>query len=359
MSDASPLSGAAPEFDFAVFIGRFQPFHVGHLQVVQEGLRRAGRLIVLLGSAWQARSPRNPWTHAERERMIRAALPAEDQARLLVSPLMDVPHNDDAWVRNVQATVAGLVTAHHRSPHRKARIALIGHAKDHTGFYLGLFPQWQAIAVPNHRQISATPLRDRLFSDPDAPRQLVDEGLLAPGVGTELAGWIAGAADYAELRDEIAFVRTYRASWANAPYPPTFVTVDAVVVQSGHVLLLERRARPGKGLWALPGGFVAPAERLLDAVLRELREETRLKVPAPVLRGSLRTSRVYDDPHRSARGRTITHAFHFELARQPELPRVKGGDDAARAFWVPLGELDPVRMFEDHYFILQDLVGNP
>lgn len=347
------------EFDFAVFIGRFQPFHAGHLQVVQEGLRRAERLIVLLGSAWQARSPRNPWSHEERERMMRAALSAADNERLLVSPLMDVPHNDDAWVRNVQATVAGLVTAHHRSPHRPARIALIGHEKDHTGFYLSLFPQWQAIAVPNYRQISATPLRDRLFAAAPAPAQLAEEGLLPPAVADEVGRWIAASADYAELRDEIAFVRDYRKGWENAPYPPTFVTVDAVVVQSGHVLLVERRARPGKGLWALPGGFVDPGERLLDAVLRELREETRLKVPAPVLRGSLHGNRVYDDPHRSARGRTITHAFHFELARQPELPRVKGGDDAARAFWVPLGELDPGRMFEDHYFILQDLVGNP
>ncbi len=347
------------EFDFAVFIGRFQPFHSGHLQVVQEGLQRARHLIVLLGSAWQARNPRNPWRHDERERMIRASLPAEAQERLLCSPLMDVTYNDEAWVRNVQATVAGLVAAHHRTPHRPARIALIGHEKDHSGYYLSLFPHWQAVAVPNFRQISATPLRERIFSDrPDLPG-LAAQGVLPPAVAGELDGWMAASADYAELCAEIDFVRDYRKGWQAAPYPPTFVTVDAVVVQSGHVLLVERRARPGKGAWALPGGFVDQHERLLDAVLRELREETRLKVPAPVLKGSLKRSRVYDDPHRSARGRTITHAFHFELARQPELPRVKGGDDAARAFWVPLGELDPGRLFEDHYFILQDLIGNP
>lgn len=133
--------------------------------------------------------------------------------------------------------------------------------------------------------------------------------------------------------------------------------MDAVVIQSGHILLIERRASPGKGLWALPGGFVDPGERLQDACLRELREETRLKVPAPVLRGSIKRTRVYDDPYRSARGRTITHGFYIELEPNAELPKVKGGDDAKTARWVPLGELDPQCMFEDHYFVIQDMLG--
>lgn len=48
-------------FDFTVFIGRFQPFHAGHLKVVQEGLKQADKLILLIGSAWQPRNTRNPW----------------------------------------------------------------------------------------------------------------------------------------------------------------------------------------------------------------------------------------------------------------------------------------------------------
>jgi bifunctional NMN adenylyltransferase/nudix hydrolase len=47
----------------------------------------------------------------------------------------------------------------------------------------------------------------------------------------------------------------------------------------------------------------------------------------------------------------------MELAPQAELPQVKGGDDARHARWVPLGELDPQQMFEDHYFIIQDMLG--
>jgi bifunctional NMN adenylyltransferase/nudix hydrolase len=346
-------------FDFAVFIGRFQPFHAGHLKVVLAGLEQADRLILLIGSAWQPRNMRNPWTHQEREAMIRACLSVQDNDRLLCLPLMDSPYNDEIWVRNVQSSVNGLVVAHHRSPHRKATIALIGHKKDQTGFYLNLFPQWHGISVDNHLNISATPLRESYFTDNSSGllQEGVAAGILPPGVADYLQQFAGDNPAYQELCDEMVFVQQYKKSWQAAPYAPTFVTVDAVVVQSGHVLLIERRGNPGKGLWALPGGFLDPGERLQEACLRELQEETCLKISVAVLKGSIKCSRVYDDPYRSARGRTITHAFYCELEPQAELPSIKAGDDAKTAKWVPLSELDPQRMFEDHYFIVQDLVG--
>lgn len=107
----------------------------------------------------------------------------------------------------------------------------------------------------------------------------------------------------------------------------------------------------------MPGGFVDHNERIVDACLRELREETRLKVPEPVLKGHIKCSRVFDDPHRSARGRTITHGFYIELAADTKLPKVRGGDDAKHAMWVPLADLDPRQMYDDHYFIIQELLN--
>ena len=58
------------DFDFLVFIGRFQPYHNGHHTVVTEALRRASFLVLLLGSAHRPRCTRNPWTFAEREAMV-------------------------------------------------------------------------------------------------------------------------------------------------------------------------------------------------------------------------------------------------------------------------------------------------
>lgn len=346
-------------FDFAVFIGRFQPFHSGHLKVVREGLQQAEKLIVLIGSAWQPRNTRNPWSHQEREDMVRACLTEAENARLVCLPLMDVPYNDELWVRNVQASVNGLVTAHHTAPHRQATIALIGHKKDQTGFYLNLFPQWSSLGVENHRSISATPLRDEYFigQTQHIVSTWVDEEILPAPVGNYLIQFAGNNTGFTQVRDEILFVKKYQQAWSAAPYAPTFVTVDSVLVQSGHVLLIQRKASPGKGLWALPGGFLDPGERLLDACIRELREETKLKVPSPVLKGSIKRQSVYDDPFRSARGRTLTHAFYIELEPSAELPKVKGSDDAKVARWVPLSELDPQMMFEDHYFIVMDMLG--
>jgi len=129
-------------------------------------------------------------------------------------------------------------------------------------------------------------------------------------------------------------------------------------VQSGHVLMIKRRSEPGKGLWAFPGGFVnAKTDRsLVDAMIRELREETGLKIPEKVIKGSITKQKTFDAIDRSARGRTITTAFLVQL-EGAELPKVKGMDDAEKAKWVPIAEVKREECFEDHFEILQDMVG--
>lgn len=353
-NDRKELAGMNDKkFDFLVFIGRFQPFHNGHLSVIKKGLQQAEQMIILCGSAHQPRSTRNPWSVSEREAMIRSTLSTDDNQRVYIAPLMDIVYNDESWVRNVQATINGLVTTHHRTPHCRAKVGLIGHSKDESSYYLNLFPQWDALNVENHNNISATPIREAIL----------DSGVCAdafehlPHSVQQHMRTFCETEIYQHIKSEYAFVANYRDAWSIAPYAPTFVTVDAIVVQSGHVLMVERKARPGKGLLALPGGFVDGNEKLIDACLRELREETRLKVPAPVLKGSIKSQQVFDDPYRSARGRTITHGFYIELEPNKALPKVKGSDDAKHALWVPLAELDPSVIFEDHYFIIQAMTG--
>ncbi|MFZ1234897.1 MAG: bifunctional nicotinamide-nucleotide adenylyltransferase/Nudix hydroxylase [Thiofilum sp.] len=349
MSD--PLSPAvnSKSFDFLVFIGRFQPFHLGHWQIIDAALKQAQQVIVLVGSSQQPRSIRNPWSFTEREHFIRSAFPAEVQTRLHVLPIVDDMYNDQNWIARVQQAVQSVVdTQANSTPH----IGLIGHSKDETSYYLSLFPQWDSVSVPSYQNgLSATPLREQYFLTGVISDQL------PPSVQQQLAQFKT-TADYQQVAEEWQFVRQYQQGWANAPYPPTFVTVDAVVIQAGHVLLIQRRARPGKGLWALPGGFVNQDETLRDAVIRELREETRIKIPAPVLQGSISKTQVFDHPDRSSRGRTITHAYLIELKPDAQgLPKVKGSDDAQAAKWVPLSTLNPEHFFEDHYHIITALVG--
>ena len=135
------------------------------------------------------------------------------------------------------------------------------------------------------------------------------------------------------------------------------MTADSVVVQSGHILLVTRKFMPGEGLLALPGGFIKEYELIVDAVIRELKEETKLKVPIPVLKGSIKEIRVFDAPYRSQRGRTITHAAYIHLQDATELPKVTARDDAKYAAWYELGTLQRNNMFEDHYDIIDEMVN--
>jgi len=110
--------------------------------------------------------------------------------------------------------------------------------------------------------------------------------------------------------------------------------------------------------WEIPMGGGPLDIDPLKSAQRELKEETKIDVPDAVLRGSIKHSRVFDDPHRSARGRTIAHAYLIQL--EPDaagLPAVLGSDDAEKAYWLPLAKLDPRLMFEDHYHIIQALVA--
>jgi bifunctional NMN adenylyltransferase/nudix hydrolase len=122
--------------------------------------------------------------------------------------------------------------------------------------------------------------------------------------------------------------------------------------------MIRRRAEPGRGLWALPGGYVnANIDKSVEAaMLRELREETQIKVPTPVLRGNIVRSRVFDAIDRSPRGRIITHAFHIQLP-DGDLPKIKGSDDADKARWVPIAEIKSEETFEDHFEIISHFLG--
>ena len=354
-------TGAVSSADVAVFILRAQPFHFGHRAVIEQALAQAKHVLLLLGSAHQPRSPRNPFTHEERASMIRASFGAESNARIEIVPLMDVLYNDPAWITNIRVAVER-ETRRLEPNNADPSIALVGHSKDESSYYLRLFPEWKSIDCDNYRGINATDLRRAIFDaggDISDDRSTVVQYLrsVTTGAVIELLRGLMVQRDVLEVVEEDRFIQTYKKGWENSPYPPTFVTVSAVVVQSGHVLLVKRKTRPGLGQMALPGGFLRSDESLEDGAIRELKEDTRLKVPEPVLRGSIREAKVFDYPKRSARGRTIAHAHLIQLRDDTSLPKVRGGDETPLAMWVPFNQIDPERMFEDHYHIIRSLIG--
>jgi bifunctional NMN adenylyltransferase/nudix hydrolase len=343
------------QYDYLVFIGRFQPFHNGHKTVVDKALELSDNVIIVLGSYNQPRSFRNPWHHIERREMILDCYEKEDKERLHFVYQEDYTYNIDKWVASIQGQVNHIVHKVWRA--EPINIGLIGHSKDHSSFYLNLFPGWDSVNVEQDIVMDATYIRKEFFH-PYVDGLFPSDKISIPKPVVQYMEWWREIQpdEFDWVREEYKHIENYQKQWSHSPYPPIFQTVDAIVVQSGHVLLVQRGAMPGKGQWALPGGFVNQYETIKDAAFRELREETKIKVPEPVLRGSLVDVKVFDDPYRSQRGRTITTAFYIRLRDDQKLPKVTGSDDAVYAKWVPLGELRRNQMYEDHFDMIDDMV---
>ena len=340
------------KYDTLVLIGRFQPIHSAHLEIIKRATALTDNLVIITGSAAQPRTYKNPFTSQERARMIKTATAGLDM-NITVVPNIDTIYNDQAWAVRVQKIVSD--TIYDNKGPGQYKIGIIGHKKDDSSFYLDMFPQWGYEDVELIEFLSAVNIRDLYFKR-DVNMKFI-QGVV-PESTFDFLMQFKETAEYEQIIREREFVEKYKQQYASLPYPPIFSTADAVVIQSGHVLMIKRRAEPGRGLWALPGGYVnANTDKSVEAaMLRELREETQIKVPAPVLKGSIVRSKVFDAIDRSPRGRIITHAFHIQLP-DGELPRVKGSDDAEKARWVPIAEVRSEDCFEDHYEILQHFVG--
>ncbi|CAN5909391.1 bifunctional nicotinamide-nucleotide adenylyltransferase/Nudix hydroxylase [soil metagenome] len=341
--------------DLAVFIGRFQPFHNGHLALLQHALSAAQRCIVVIGSAFHARSPRHPFSWQQRADMIRRALPAADRERVTFVPVRD-HHEDTPWIVEVRQAVefskaAKTAKAPTRLVDRAASDStlFIGHRKDATTAYLDWFPEWQLKALPIASPATARGARDTLFGGTD---DAALRAMVPPPVFDFLQTW-RDEPPFAALKEEWTMLQDYRATWAAAPWPPTLVTVDCVVKCSNHVLLIRRGEAPGKGLLAVPGGFIEQRETTHRSALRELEEETHLDVPDADLRACLKGTAVFDAPDRSERGRTITHAHYFDLGDRA-LPTMRADDDAASASWTPISALvaEETHFMDDHFAML-------
>ena len=129
------------------------------------------------------------------------------------------------------------------------------------------------------------------------------------------------------------------------PYPRPSLTVDIALVTrdaAPWVLLIQRKADPFRGKWALPGGFVDENERLVDAARRELKEETGVE------QADLEQLHTFGDPGRDPRGWTVSVVYLALVS--PDQLNPTAGDDAAAVGWYPLAELPPLAF--DHAEIL-------
>lgn len=144
------------KFDYLVFIGRFQPFHLAHMQTIEIALQQSHYVVLALGSAQMERNIKNPFLAIEREQMILSNFSLEEKKRIRFVHVVDV-YNDEKWVKQVKSLVNGVIKPN-------SKVGLIGHFKDESSYYLRLFPEWIMVELDSLKDsISATPMREAYY----------------------------------------------------------------------------------------------------------------------------------------------------------------------------------------------------
>ena len=143
-------------FNYLIYIGRFQPFHLAHMQTIKIALEHSDQVILALGSAQDERNIKNPFSALEREQMILSNFSEADQKRIQFVHIIDV-YNDVKWIQLVKSRIAERVQP-------EDKVGLIGHFKDESSYYLQLFPEWEMLELHSLKgAISATPVREAYY----------------------------------------------------------------------------------------------------------------------------------------------------------------------------------------------------
>lgn len=156
------------KYDVAVFIGRFQPFHKGHMHVLKEAAKLANRVIVMIGSCNGERTLHNPLTGDERVNMIDLTINFSEDLKDVFECDVNIVKmkdcaTDEQWKYNLTMEVERIIYAH--GAFKPKKICLVGHNKDATSFYLKFFPEWDMHDTGGADVINATDIRRAFWLD--------------------------------------------------------------------------------------------------------------------------------------------------------------------------------------------------
>lgn len=336
-----------------VLIGRFEPPHNAHLRLIERAASEADHLIIILGSSFHAPDCKNPFSWEQRAEMISAALPNITNIRYI--PIRDNRLDDDEWRDAIIRSVCRFGNAQYGTANYEVTLFGVRKPNDESTWYLDAFPSWKHTRLSSQEftPMDATKIRDNLFKGLNTWQRFV-----CGPVKEYLKQWIK-TQEFERLQNEYEYIRIQKTHQSRYKWDITFVTADAVVFWRGGVLLVRRGGLMGNGLWALPGGFINAAnETCYQSAKREASEETGIELRDEWC-VNRNLSNVFDDPKRSLRGRTITHAFMFVIPDSVSVPPVEGNDDAAYACWYPLTDIPGLeeRLFEDHIDIIRKLTN--
>ncbi|MBI2547334.1 MAG: nicotinamide-nucleotide adenylyltransferase [Candidatus Aenigmarchaeota archaeon] len=287
-----------------LFIGRFQPFHLGHFYVVNDMEKSdVNELVIGIGSAQIGYTAYNPFTAEERGQMIKRSLSLEIPYHIArINDINDYPR----WVTHVKSLTPEFHVVY-----------------SSNGIVKRLFEEcgYEVRPVTHVSMISATEIR-----------QLMVTG----------GNW----QDYVPLgtRDVIFEVNGIeRLKEITGKYMNPAVTADIIINYKGRgIVLIRRRHEPFRGYWALPGGFLNTGQESLETTARrEVKEETSLTIECLELVG------VYSNPERDPRGPVVSVAYSTDVNEGEP----KADDDASE---VAVFDKIPENLAFDHGKMLSD-----
>ena len=145
------LKSAGKKYFRALYPGRFQPFHLGHLEAAKHILRDSSEIIFMIGSALQSHTLRNPFTSGERITMIRLALSeiGVDPAKYYIVPVPDLEIHA-IWVSHVCSLVPRFDVVYSNEPLTRRLFIEAGFKVEGIPFY-------------RRKECSATEIRNRML----------------------------------------------------------------------------------------------------------------------------------------------------------------------------------------------------
>lgn len=291
-----------------LFIGRFQPLHKGHVEVMKAIAESLDNLIVAIGSSNKSNTQENPFNADEREMMIKLSLDVKNYEIVKIPDFDDYPK----WVNYVITN----------SPHFDIVFsgnAVVKKLFEEKGYNVQNFP-----ASP---YVSASQIRQMIFDGADYSHYL-PQGTL-------------------QVLKEMKGIEKIKKIYNKAIYrnPPTAVDIVAEIYNPEFegIALIKRGNDPFKGKWALPGGFQEEGYSFEATAKKEMREETNLEIEI------LHNLTPRSEPDRDPRGQVNSIPFVAKATGEP-----KAGDDAAEIKIFRLDSLPELAF--DHAQIIKEYI---
>ena len=316
-----------------LFVGRFQPFHNGHLSVVKEIVSNSEKELVI--GIWTPNNEfltqENPFTFTERNQIIVSAL----QKEWINLDIVWIPdfRNNDIWGKYIETNI------------KPSKVVSWNQVVN------SIFSDKLWEIKQRYEDISATLIRNLIMQQGDFS-SYVPWSVSNYIYENWLYGRILAIKEWMKLLNPEYYIWETQKDlflhelkekelefYANNP----LLATDAVIIKNNQILLIERKNYPYG--WALPGGFVDKWESLQQAVLRELKEELNLEWEI------IKQVGIYDDPKRDPRGHTISVAYRIQASGIP-----KAQDDAKSFEWINIEDIKngKIKLAFDHKKIILD-----